>query len=100
MTPLEELKARVLEVVNSRKEIYQEVDGFYVWWPEGSPNGFMESHHLRIIADELDRMNKPWSDKIDNDPAFADKQEINCPPVCDRCGRIHTATASHCTMPI
>lgn len=67
MTPLEELKERVLRAAKERKEIYQEVDGFYVWWPDKSPYGFLASCHLRILADELDRLNAPWQEQINKD---------------------------------
>lgn len=44
--------------------IYQEVDGFYVWWPRPD-GGFITSYHLRNIANRLDELNKDWEDKID-----------------------------------
>lgn len=40
-----------------------DVDGFVYYWPDG--NGHYASHNLREIADELDKMNKPWQDRID-----------------------------------
>lgn len=56
----EEYKRRLLEVVDS--QLIQEVDGFYYYFPENG--GFITSHGLRIIADELDRRNKDWDDEI------------------------------------
>ncbi len=57
----EKWKRRLLEVVD--KDIIQEVDGFYYYFPTG--RGFLASHDLREVADELDRRNKDWSDEID-----------------------------------
>lgn len=57
----EEFKARILEV--SESQMLQEVDGFYYYFPKDG--GFLTSAHLRILADELDRRNKDWSDYID-----------------------------------
>lgn len=57
----EKWKKRLLEVVD--KDIHVEVDGFSYYFPTGS--GFLASHDLREIADELDRRNKDWSDEID-----------------------------------
>lgn len=54
-----EFKARVLECVNQRQEICQEVDGFRYYWPHNHPHGCLSAAALRIIADELDRLNEP-----------------------------------------
>lgn len=43
-------------------------DGFKYWWPLGYVHGAFQSHHLRAIADQLDEINKPWSDQINSDP--------------------------------
>lgn len=45
-------------------DIYQEVDGYFVFWPTGT--GFWESHMLREIADLLDAMNEPWDTEVRN----------------------------------
>lgn len=39
-------------------------DGSEVYWPTGH-SGFLTSHALRMIADELDKMNGPWDDRIE-----------------------------------
>ena len=46
-----------------KKNIVLDVDGFYYYWPDG--NGHYAPHHLREIADELDRMNEPWEKQIE-----------------------------------
>ena len=58
------LKETVLSSVSN--EIYQEVDGFYVYAPAGN-KGFLCATSLRIIADELDRLNAPWWAQIERD---------------------------------
>ena len=52
--------ARILEV--AIKDFVKDVDGFTYWWPMGG--GYWPAHALRTIADELDRINKPWEDEI------------------------------------
>lgn len=64
MTHKEQLTARVIEVADNRREFVQDVDGYVYWWPDGSTNGHLAACHLRILADELDRRNKPWDDYI------------------------------------
>lgn len=39
-------------------------DGFKYYWPEHT-NGCFSSRTLRDIADQLDEMNKDWSNQID-----------------------------------
>lgn len=38
-------------------------DGFFNFFPEQN-NGYWPPHLLRSIADELDKINKPWEDQI------------------------------------
>lgn len=59
-TKNEEYAERLLEVVD--KELLQEVDGFYYYFPSGT--GMLTSHGLRIIADELDKRNADWNEQI------------------------------------
>jgi hypothetical protein len=60
-------KARIIEV--AEKDFVTDVDGYlYFWAPQGG--GGWASYALRIIADELDRRNKPWDDIVQNDPAI------------------------------
>lgn len=40
-----------------------DVDGYEYYWPSG--NGHYAAHHLREIADELDKRNGPWNDIIE-----------------------------------
>jgi hypothetical protein len=55
-----------------RGEFYTDVDGYVYWWPE-SLGGHLASHHLRWLADELDKRNHKWDQTIANDPVFQDK---------------------------
>jgi len=61
----DKFRNRVLEVTKEHDEYYLDVDGFYYYWPRGYPYGHSNSAALRIIADELDRINKPWQDEVD-----------------------------------
>ena len=44
-------------------------DGYYHYWPI-KREGCWAAHAMRAIADKLDELNKPWHDKIMNDPVF------------------------------
>jgi len=57
---------RIIKVSDERKEFVTDVDGFVYWWPDNSPNGHLASHHLRWLADELDRRNEKWQKYIDD----------------------------------
>lgn len=50
-----------------------EVDGFYVWEPNHDFRGYLGPHHLRAIADELDRLNAPWEQRIED---YFNKEEV------------------------
>ena len=45
-------------------DVAKEIDGFYYFFPEPNSGNF-PSYMLRAIADELDRLNKPWTDQVD-----------------------------------
>jgi hypothetical protein len=45
------------------KDILRGDDGYFVYWPTENLGAYSSSH-LREIADELDRRNKPWDDFI------------------------------------
>lgn len=47
-------------------EIYQEVDGFYVFWPNHDRAGYWSQWMLRAISDKLAELNKAWSEEIEN----------------------------------
>jgi hypothetical protein len=50
--------------------IYQEVDGFWVWAPQGT-QGFLNEYALGEMIDYLRARNAPWQWQIDHDPAIA-----------------------------
>lgn len=52
-------------------DIYQEVDGYYVFQFYRCDGSF-DAPILRGIADLLDEINKPWNDIINNDPSIND----------------------------
>lgn len=58
-------RARILAIEDERQTFGVDVDGFVKWWP--ASKGYLESHHLRWIADELDRRNAPWVAQIERD---------------------------------
>lgn len=45
-------------------DIVTDVDGFQYYWPKDS-QGHYAAHHLRAIADELDKRNAPWEAQIE-----------------------------------
>lgn len=62
----EEDRKQVIRISDERKEFTRGDDGFVYWWPDGSPHGHLTAHHLRLIADELDRRNKKWNNIIED----------------------------------
>ncbi len=63
----EQYRQRVIRVSEERGEFVTDADGYVYWWPEESPNGHLASHHLRWLADELDRRNREWDRQIARD---------------------------------
>ncbi len=39
-------------------------DGYWYFWPAETNQGAYSAYNLREIADELDAMNKPWDDSV------------------------------------
>lgn len=44
-------------------EFYQEIDGFYVFWP-GERKGFYSEEFLEALIFELQQLNAPWKENI------------------------------------
>ena len=63
---------RIIQLATERGEFVADVDGFVYYWPDGSHHGHLSAHHLRWLADELDRRNAPWQAQID---AYFDNQK-------------------------
>jgi hypothetical protein len=55
---------KIIKIIEERNEFITCMDGYIYYWPNGFPYGHLSSAQLRIIADELDRRNKPWDDKV------------------------------------
>ena len=51
-------------------QILKEVDGFYVFYPNGH-DGFWEEHVLRALADLLRDLNLPWAKVLATDPVLS-----------------------------
>lgn len=73
----EEERQRVIKVTDESGDFYRDVDGFFYFWPSEVGKGHYSAHHLRWIADELDRRNAPWQAQIDK---YFDEQEANNKP--------------------
>jgi len=56
----EDFKKFVLDSVG--KDILQAEDGYYIFWPD--TNGSYSPCALRIIVDELDRLNEDWDKEV------------------------------------
>jgi hypothetical protein len=55
---LEEQRSKVVAASHARGEFVQGDDGFYYWFPPHYA-GCASAHHLRWLAEELDRLNEP-----------------------------------------
>jgi len=56
--------SEIVRLTYERGEFVQDVDGLVYWWSEG---GAYSAHHLRDIADELDRVNGDWQGRLDRE---------------------------------
>lgn len=54
-------------------DLIKDVDGFVKFWPQKA--GCLEAHHLRMLADELDKRNADWQKQIDSDPTIGGKND-------------------------
>jgi hypothetical protein len=50
--------------------IYQEVDGYWVWAPNSGYGGFYNEYSLTKILEYLKAKNAPWDWMIQNDPVI------------------------------
>lgn len=54
---------RVLELAYDRNEFSPSDDGYFYWW-HSAGGGCISANDLRILADELDRLNAGWDAEI------------------------------------
>jgi hypothetical protein len=62
-------RIRCMAMSRDRGDFVVGDDGYYVFWPEAG-HGALAPHHLRWLADELDKMNADWHATVQNDPLF------------------------------
>jgi len=58
-----EIEPNVKEIVINNKsvgEFIRDVDGYFYYWPNPSLKGSWNSNALKLIADELDNINKDY----------------------------------------
>jgi hypothetical protein len=58
-----EIEPHVKEIVINNKsvgEFIRDVDGYFYYWPNPSLKGSWNSNALKLIADELDNINKDY----------------------------------------
>jgi len=58
-----EIEPNVKEIVINNKsvgEFIRDVDGYFYYWPNPSLKGSWNSNALKLIADELDNINKVY----------------------------------------
>lgn len=63
----EEYSLRVIQIEQERGSFIRDVDGYFYWLPSDPNKGTMSAHHLRWIADELDRINAEWNKQVTKD---------------------------------
>ena len=56
--------ADIIAFAEAAGEFITDVDGFVYYWPKNARGGHLAAHHLRALADELDRRNAPWEAQI------------------------------------
>jgi hypothetical protein len=62
MKELKLIETRAELISRLEKDFFTEVDGYVYYYP--TEHGYLTAHHLRMIADELDKRNKAWNDEI------------------------------------
>jgi hypothetical protein len=58
------MPSRIIKLAENNNEFITADDGFVYWWP--SRESAMSSHHLRALADELDKRNEKMSKIMDD----------------------------------
>ena len=61
ITDVKKQEEKFISLVNRKGDFVADVDGYVYFY---SNNGILSSHHLRWIADELDKRNKEWDNAI------------------------------------
>lgn len=64
-------RIRCMAMSRDRGDFVLGDDGYYVYWPKGYAGGALAPHHLRWLADELDKMNAEWDAKVQSDPLIS-----------------------------
>ena len=62
MDKREEYRKKILDAAYKYGDISPSDDGFQYYW--GTQRGALSAESLRVIADELDRLNGPWEQQI------------------------------------
>jgi hypothetical protein len=65
MVMTEDYRQRVIRMTNERNEFIPGDDGMFVYWPNRPDMGALTPADLRILADELDRLNAGWQAELD-----------------------------------
>jgi hypothetical protein len=65
-------KDRVIRMSRERKDFVAGDDGYWVYWPTGRSVGAVGAAELRILADELDRLNADWDRAVNEFVVRAD----------------------------
>lgn len=55
----------IIELATKNDEFVTLDDGYKYWWPD-KLNGCVSAYQLRELADELDKLNEPWQQEIEN----------------------------------
>lgn len=62
---VEKERLRIIQVVQDDGSFVTDADGFVYYWPTDERKGHLGAHHLRWIADELDRRNDKLNAEIE-----------------------------------
>ena len=60
----EEEVARILQMAEERGDFVRGDDGYWVFWPDRTNVGALAAWELRVLADELDRLNAEWDQVV------------------------------------
>ena len=67
----ESYKQRVVQKARQCGDFVMGDDGYYVFWPTVRNIGALSTVDLRILANELDNLNREWDIIVQSDPRIA-----------------------------
>ncbi len=69
-------RIRYMQISEERGDFVTGDDGYVVYWPTNNSHGSLAAHHLRWLADELDRRNAEWDAVVQSEFATPGRVKV------------------------